>query len=217
MLDETTLSHLPENVTADIDYALVNTGKLREAAAEGLKISIPTNVPLEAYIELVKDSQPRISEVIDLTLSKAPAEASLLDVSKNVSSINLEIEKLRSTRRYAVFDASMAFYRNNNSLINAALLAGAFGMAGSLFGTCATALGAAGKNIAKKKGWLKDNPSANRLGRMIAQDLQPYTDRMMQVFLGGNAPAVNVLSLRRRIETSTTRLVSKKCKVAAAR
>jgi hypothetical protein len=101
-----------------------------------------------------------------------------------------------------VLDACVGFYRDNKLLAAATMLAGSLGMAGSLAG-CLTAGGAAvGASIAKSKGWLKTNEGSERFRRMVSRDLQPAVDLFLKTYLGTTAPAINVLSLRKRIASA---------------
>jgi len=199
VLKESELANLPQSVASDMDNLLVLTTKLRDIVAGGLSLKIPTDLPVDVFIELVKDYQPKISKIIDDTLAQAGAEASIGDVSKVIANINSEIERVRGIRRYAVLEAGMSFYRNNATLVNAMLLGGAMGITGNIFG-CATIAGmAGGLKIAKKRNWIKNSPETERLGRIIARDIQPCADLIMKNYLGSSAPAINVLSLRKRI------------------
>ncbi len=85
-------------------------------------------------------------------------------------------------------------------LVGGALLAAIMTVSGQIIPCAAVGAVAAGVKFAKQKGLVKANPSLHRLGRMIARDIQPFTNRLMQTYLRGSAPAINVLSLQRRIK-----------------
>ncbi len=210
LMEDTDLLNLPENVSETIDEAHAKTASLRKIAADGLGISIPTDMPLEPYIELVKDYQPRISATIESVLKAGGKEASVLDVSNNIVAINSEIERIKGTRRYAVLEASVGFYRNNKLLAAATMLAGSLGLAGSLVGCIAAGGAVVGAGVAKKKGWMKSSEERGRLRKIIDRDLQPAVDLFLKAYLGSKSPAINVLSLRKRIAASNERVSSKK-------
>ena len=210
LLEDSDLSKLPDNLSDTVDEAHSKTASLRKMTADGLGISIPVDMPLEPYIELVKDYQPRISATITSVLKAGNNEASVLDVSRNIIAINSEIERIKGLRRYAVLDACIGFYRDNKLLAAATMLAGSLGLAGSLAG-CVTAGGAAiGASVAKKKGWLKSTEATDRLRRMVNRDVQPAVDLFLKAYLGAKAPAINVLSLRKRIASVKDTVFSKK-------
>jgi len=176
---------------------------LQQMAAEGLGIRIPLDIPIEQYIEIAMDYQPRISEALKGVMPNY-RNANTSDLSKKVSSLNREVQRLKSLKRYAVMEACVGFYKGNGPLYGGALLAAAMGIAGSILG-CVAVSTVAGTKIAKRKGWLKENAALARLGRMISRDLQPYTDVLLKTYLGGTDPAINVLSLQRRISAATGR------------
>jgi hypothetical protein len=193
---------LPSGITNGANEARLVSTRLKELAADGLGIRIPTDLPLETYIELAKDYQPRISKTIQNVLMADVNEIPLVEMTKEVSNINREIERIKGLRRYAVLEAFAGLYKNNSLLVGGAILAAAMGLTTGLLGCAAASAAAAGGQIAKKKKWIPDNPGVQRIGRMIARDVQPYTDTLLKGYLGGTAPAVNVLSLQRRIETA---------------
>jgi hypothetical protein len=117
--------------------------------------------------------------------------------------INRELERIQGLRRYAVLEAGIGFFRNNKAIAAAALLSGGLGLAGSLAG-CVTAAGAAAvAGVAKKAGHLKwsskSNKATQRVKRMVARDLQPAVDLFLATYLGAKSPAINVLSLQKKI------------------
>jgi hypothetical protein len=196
------LDKLPSQSIDEINEARSASADLRAMVARGLGIKIPVDVPIEKYVELVKDYQPRISDVInsivphDLTPERA--EGLLADVA----AINGEIERIKSSRRYAVLEACVGFYRSNSFLVSGALLAASLGLAGSLLG-CATVGSAVGAKFAKKKGLISENPGLGRVKRMAIRDVRPIADRLLKSYLGGSAPAINVLSLQRTMQSAS--------------
>jgi hypothetical protein len=58
------------------------------------------------------------------------------------------------------------------------------------------------RNFAKKKGWVGKNKGMDRFGRAVHLDLQPYMDRLVAKYVGSYVPAINVLSLRKKIADS---------------
>jgi hypothetical protein len=196
------IQNLPDQLTKEADEARFVSMRLQELIASGLGIRIPTDLPIEAYIELVKDYQPRISSTVGHVVAADGSHRPLPELIKQVSSINREIERIKGLRRYAVLEAGVGFYKNNAMLVGGTLLAAALGFTTGLMGCAAAGALAAGGNLARKKGWLPDNPAFQRLGRMVVRDIQPYTDILMKGYLGGTAPAINVLSIQKRIEAA---------------
>jgi hypothetical protein len=120
----------------------------------------------------------------------------------NVSAINSEIERIKGSRRYAVLEACVGFYKSNNFLVGGALLAASLGLAGSLLG-CAAVGSAVGAKLAKKKGLIPENEALGRVKRMVARDVQPIANRLLKSYLGASTPAINVLSLQRTMQLAS--------------
>jgi hypothetical protein len=201
LLEDSDLSKLPVNISVGGNEARAQAAKINKMVADGLGISIPTEIRLESYIELVKDYQPRISSAIRAVLGSESTQASIADASKSIIAINSEIERIKNLRRYTVLEAGISFYKNNSTLVNGTLLAGALGLTGSLVGCVATGGAAFGAKIAKSKGWLKSTEATERMRRMVARDLQPAVDLVLKSYLGAKAPAINVLSIQKRISS----------------
>jgi hypothetical protein len=201
LLEDSDLAKLPENISNAGNKARGEAAKINQMVAEGLGISIPTDMPLESYIELVKDYQPQISKAIRAVLGPAGSQASIADAAKSITSINAEIERIKNLRRYAVLEAGISFYQNNATLVNGTLLAGALGLTGSLMGCLATGGAALGTKIAKSKGWLKGTEATERMRSIIARDLQPAVDLVLKPYFGASAPAISVLSLQKRMNS----------------
>jgi len=202
LLEDSDLARLPENISLSGNEARAQAAKINKMVAEGLGISIPTDLRLETYIELVKDYQPQISKAIRAVLGSKNYQASVADASKSIIAINSEIERIKSSRRYAVLEAGISFYQNNSTLVNGTLLAGALGLTGSLIGCVATGGAALGAKVAKSKGWLKSTPATERMRHIVARDLQPMVDLVLKPYLGATTPAVSVLSLQKRIASA---------------
>jgi hypothetical protein len=202
LLKDADLSALPANVSPAITEGRSQAARLQKMVAEGLGLSIPREIPIDIYIELVRDYQPEICKTIKSILGSGGGEASILDASRSIIAINTEIERIRNLRRYVVLEASLGFYRNNRMLTNATLIAGALGLTGSLFGCAVVGGTALGSHLAKKKGWLKGSEAVERLRRLIARDLQPAVDLVLKAYLGASAPAINVLSIRKRVQSA---------------
>jgi hypothetical protein len=203
---EADVSQFPEGLNTQTDQALQMAAKIRAMTAQGLGLKFPAGISIDRYIELAKDYQPEITKVIDGMDSETAADHVRIEIlSKKMASLNREIERIQSLTRYAFLEASVAFVKQHKALIATALIASALGIAGSLVGCASTIAGGTGISVAKKKGWIKetkDNEAANRMGRMIIRDVQPYLDKLIALYTGATLPAVKILSLRKRLEES---------------
>lgn len=205
LIDETELRNLPTDGGIYTDAARAASEDIKKLAAKGLGILVPTELPIEAYIEIVKDYQPRITATVNSVTPQQNVKDRAIHLYKNVTDINAEIDRLMRSRRFVALEACLNVYRNNALLLGGAAVAAAMGLAGSVLGCASAAAFAAGLKFAKRKGLIKEDASVQRMGRMIARDLQPYTDALMATYLGATGPAINVLSLRRRILNASTK------------
>jgi hypothetical protein len=190
------LSHVPAGISTDSDDGLRHLAEMRKMAADGLGLTFPADIPIERYIELAKDYQPEISRIVEYT----QPSSSIAGFAKRIASLNSEIERIQGLKRYVMLEASIAVAKQHKGLAFTAILAGTLGTAGLGWLGCGggVAAGAAIK-LAKKKGFLGRNKSAERLGRMIERDLQPYLSKLIAAYAGSEATAVSVLFLRKKI------------------
>jgi hypothetical protein len=196
------LEKLPSQSIGEISEAKNASSDLKAMIARGLGIRVPVDIPIDRYVELVRDYQPRISDAISSIAPREITAQGAEDLLADVAKINLEIERIKGTRRYAVLEACVGFYRSNSFLVGGALLAASLGLAGSLLG-CATVASAVGARVAKKKGLIPENPALGRVKRMVVRDIQPVANRLLKSYLGGSTPAINVLSLQRVMQTAS--------------
>jgi len=198
-IDEKTISGIPAGITTESDQAVRELSELKEFASQGLGLRFPSDIPLDRYLELAKDFQPTIAQAIEHT--GVQESVSLVDLSKRIGALNTEIERIRGLKRYVMLEASVTFVRQNRNLVFTSWLAGTLGLAGGLIG-CASGVGVgAALKVAKQKGVkLPKNEAANRLGRMIARDIQPYLSKLIAAYVGSNPTAINVLSLRKKYD-----------------
>jgi hypothetical protein len=202
LVDGVELQKLPPEISAETEAARAASTDLHLLASRGLEIKIPTDIPTEKYVELVKEFQPRIAAAVEAIVPTGSTEGAATELLKNVSAINAEIERIKGLRRYAVLEACSSFYKNNLMLLGGVLVATAMGVSGSLLGCAATGAVGTVANVAKKKGWLKESTELKRLGRLVARDLQPYTDAALSAYFASNTPAINVLSVRTQIKAA---------------
>lgn len=198
LVKEEELSSLPEGISAETDEARLISAEMREQAGRGLGLNVPTDLSVEAFLEIVGDYQPRITKVMD-DLMAEPLSMTTVDLAREIVSINNEIERIKGLKRHTVLEAGISFSKRNSSLVYATLLGGALGLVNAAAG-CTAAAATFARKFAKEKGIVKEVPELKRLARQIARDTQPYTDELLGFYLGGKRTAVRVLSLRKRIQ-----------------
>jgi hypothetical protein len=182
-LDENAISRIPDGISTETDEALRLMADMRRLAAQGLGLTIPVDMPLQRYLELVKDYQRPISELVaTLSISGQPPKFSPEDFVKKINQLNGEIDRIRNLKRHVVLEASIAMFRQHKGLIATALLASALGLAGTLVGFASAVAASAGVKVARKRGWLIENPGAQRVKEMILRDLQPHMDKLGELY-----------------------------------
>jgi hypothetical protein len=198
-VDEESLSGIPAGISRESDEAVRELSDMKEFVSKGLGLTFPADIPLDKYLELSKEFRPTIAGAIEYT--GAPDGTSIGDLSKKISRLNSEIERIQGLKRYVMLEASMTFVRQNKNLVFTSILAGTLGLAGGLLGCASAVAVSAGLKIAKHKGVkLQENEPAKKLGRMIARDIHPYLSKLIAAYVGSNPTAINVLSLRKKYE-----------------
>jgi hypothetical protein len=198
-VDEQSISEIPSGITTESDAALRSLSDLKEFASRGLGLKFPSDIPLDQYVELAKDFRPAIAEAMNyagVTNGVSPD-----DLSKKISNLNSEIERIRGLKRYVMLEASVTLVRQNKDLLFTSILAGTLGLTTGLLGCAGGMVAGASLRIAKRKGLkFSENEAATRLGRMVARDVQPYLSKLIAAYVGSNPAAINVLSLRKKFE-----------------
>ncbi|MBR0778217.1 hypothetical protein JQ625_25580 [Bradyrhizobium diazoefficiens] len=198
-IDLQSLSAIPSGIATEADDALRSLSELQNMASHGLGLRLPQNVPLDRYLELVKDFQPTIAAAMEY--SGASDGIRPVDLSKRIGNLNSEIERIRGLKRYVMLEASVTFVRQNKNLVFTSILAGTLGLAGGLLGCAGGVAAGAALKVAKQKGIkLPENKPADELRKMIVRDVRPYLSKLIAAYVGSNPTAVNVLSLRKNVE-----------------
>ena len=155
-LDAAKLEQLPAGLSKEIDKVLQLSIDVRELASKGLALNIPSEMPIEAYVELVRDYQPSITMWVDSVIGSTGNDAGQLgELAKKIGAINNEIDRVKGLKRYVALEASIGFFRNNRALVTTALAASALGIAGSLGGCVAALAASPAVQFAKRKGGLR--------------------------------------------------------------
>jgi hypothetical protein len=198
------LLSIPYSTVPEFDESRTGLIRLTSLAAEGLKIRLPTDLPIQQYIELVQDYRPKILGLTQQLLIAPSNESNSSEHSllETITSINRDIERVKGSRRYMFVEALVGFVRNNPALVSSALIAGALGLTGSIAGCLSVPIGI-GADILKKAGKLKANDAAKRLGRKLRRDLQPSVDKLIARYVGSTTTAMHVLSIREDVANAS--------------
>lgn len=203
IVDADELERIPPGTTAQSDAAVEITANMQKDLAAGLGLRIPVDIPIETYIEIAKEFQPRF-ELILSNLNNSPMGTENKSLKEQIiqrqMAMNSEIERVKGLKRTIFLDTVVEFFAKNKTLAATSLVAGALGIAGGLAG-CATGVLASGAaSAAKKKGWITANSNANKLARTIKNDLQPHVDQLIAKYTGSCVSAISILNLRRNIK-----------------
>lgn len=198
---------------------------LRAQMAEGLGLTIPLNMPIDAYIELVKDLQDQIRSVIAPEIDTSRhADVTIFSakICSRITDINRHVDRWKRSKSYDLYEVGMGFVRNKGKDVAASILtAGTLGVAATLLGcgpigagitaaiggtkTARTVLKAARSRIspADAQTDVTRLPKVAELTRKVQLSLQPMLDGLIARYAGVERPAVRVLSIQRYIEQST--------------
>jgi hypothetical protein len=205
VIDESDIEGIPEGFRKSTDKALQVRAHLNKAISDGLGLTIPVDIGLEKYIELARDFQPQIAKIVGNVVKNSNAvnrTSAASAMHKEIMKINGEIERIKGLKRHMLLESAAEFYSNNRALASTAFIAGGLGLAGGLTGCLGGVAVGIARNFAKKKGWVGKNKGMDRFGRAVHLDLQPYMDRLVAKYVGSYVPAINVLSLRKKIADS---------------
>jgi hypothetical protein len=199
------LSSIPTGITAEVDEAIVASHRSVEMVANGLGLKIPSDIDLNRYIDLVETYRPTITSQVNSIVDRAGGDHTL--IQKEIMKLNGDIERVSKSRRYMLLETAIEFYGKNSSLVNATLMAGAFGLAGGLAGcvggpAASGAVGAAASGAASfinKKKWISGGDAASKLSEKIGADIQPFLSKIVAMYAGSSTPAINIMSLRNNL------------------
>lgn len=202
---------LPIGVTSEIDEAISLSEKLSSDMAKGLGLRIPIDVEIPEYLEIVSDLRPQITEVVSRIVSSNSGGGNddQVALQRAVMAINAEVERLQASRRSMFLEVMVDIYSKNSTLLNAVLVAGSLGLAGTLAGcvpaiaggvSVTGAVASAASSVAKRKNLLPESEAAQKFARKIQADLQPSINHLLSLYLGGSSAAVSIMSLRQQID-----------------
>ena len=205
--DETTL--IPKGIMREADEGLAKLAQARELAARGLGLVIFPDLPVPQYMELIRDFRPAILDAVNGVIREAETEGDGSDIVRlqgHIGRLNDEIDRMQNLKRFTAYEATVGFLGKNMSVVSAALAASALGLASTWVGCLAA--GAASKGVstvAKRLDLLKPSKTTERFFGQVKRDLRPVIVPVLAKYLGGSAPAMNILSLRQVIEKEKSR------------
>ena len=205
VFDSNTISKLPVGIASETDFAKATALEVANFTLDGLGLRIPTDIPLRRYIEIVQDYRPSILKVIDNVSHEAKGadgHVSLVDLERQVSKINDEIERVKGLRRTTFLAAGIGFYNNHPQLTVTGLLVAALGMAGSLSGCEATLGIQAVRTIANRVKSKKENIAGARLKKMIERDIHPLISDLIRLYAQTDKTSARVIMLRNVLQRS---------------
>jgi len=199
-LDE--LGKVPEELVRSHDLFSGQSPAMRALLAEELGLLIPTNMPSDVYLDIVLAHRDRLRSIIDQTLTEAGhgKKPSIGGVIECIGNINEEVLRLSQSRRFTAYRAAVSFAADHKAILSATLVAGLFGLNGSLMGCLSSLVGGAGMRLASKKFPLKiTNPDVKALIDMLRKDLQPVFRGLLARYLGTNKLALEIWQMRQEL------------------
>lgn len=178
---------------------------LRSELIDGLAINVPIDLPIDTYIEMIREVQPQINNLVQEEIAgpcRGKSEQAITRIRRRVMEINRQIERLECSTSYAAVNALGKVIKDNPLMFAGILSAAAAGLAGSLAG-CAVAGGYTVRKVAqlaKKYSQSPESPEVGRFGRLLRRDLQPGLDKLIAKYMGVESAAVRVLNIRKRLE-----------------
>lgn len=175
--------------------------QLREFISHGLGLKIPTNMPIQDYIALIKDIRPHMQSINSKMIECGDGgdEKSLRAIFNQVGDVNREVDRILRSKRYLFLEAVTSLLSNNKALLASSLVAAGLGLGGSVLGCGATATAGVAIDYLKKKGKLPKNNSMANLGSAIHRDLEPTLKKVVAAYVGSTVVPLQVIALRKKI------------------
>lgn len=193
-IDPADIEQIPSDLSAELDNAKHEVFRFRSEAANSLGFVFSPQIPIGTYAELAQQYRPAISSLVsDIVGDTNPLNVSAL--SKNLMGLNSEIIKIKNSKRYAFYKASISFMNRNSNLINAAAIGTLLSPISSWLG-CTAAVGSIVRNHYKKP---TENHDTSRLSKAIIRDTQPYVDKLLELYFQSKSPAVRIMSIQEKL------------------
>jgi hypothetical protein len=210
VVDAHDLEQPPDRTFNKTDLEKQTELKLNEFVRQGIAIKIPDNIPLEAYIELVREFRPAIRKVcaqlVESTRDRS-GDVDLVDLVSRISDFNHELERVGRKRRYLVLEAIVGVLRRNRRLMKAILTTmglGAMSGVADLTVRDGQGKGARGTNVESESG----------LKQRLLADVRPYVSKIAGMYLRTDAAAMHMLLVQRRIDRVSRASPARGSKVA---
>jgi len=193
------------NMPAGIDGSLTDTAGratlMRKRIADGVGLRIPTDMPIEQYVEIASDFRPRIAAAMDRAYSDVGETTDSASIQREIMHLNDEVNRVRNSKRHIALSAVVDFYRNNQTIMNAALVAGALSLADGVLG-CAAGATTGALGWAKEKGLVGSGPALDRVQRIAGNIAGEHLDGLIAKYVGASSSAVSIVSLKRDLHIS---------------
>jgi hypothetical protein len=186
------------------DPGQVDMPALTKQLTEPFQLEVNTAIRPSEYFEVAANYREEISAVIDALTSDARGNVwgTATELTRRLGELNSEVSKLRSSKRYLAYRATVGFLRSNKGMIGTALVAGTLGLAGSLVGCgTVTAVGIVGK-VLRRKGHLKASPETRSFLEGIKKAVRPKMHKVLSLCTGISLPAVQLHEVTQDMKTA---------------
>jgi hypothetical protein len=205
VIDSETLDNIPEELSPEDKTHIDFSANVKKQIGDGFGLRIPMGSSVEQYIEIAQAFQPRISSIVGAVLasgSNTNKQIAMERIIKKQMEMNAEVDRIAGLKRYLVLETAIDFFSKNKALAATTLIAGALGLITGVTGCATGAAGAVLANVAKKRGWIKESQTSNKMIRTIKNDVQPYIDNLIAKYTRSYVPAVSILTLRKDLAKS---------------
>lgn len=190
------LLSIPEGYADSVDDA--NRGEIlaQKRISEGLGLRIPQNVNLSRFIEIASDFRPRIAQLSNAVIEGTSVGDASMNLDREIMRLNAEVARVEKLGRFVALSAIVEFYKSNQTILNAAAVAGALSIDSGIAG-CAGGVATAAAGAAKQKGIISTGPSVERLQQIASNSLKPYVNAVIAKYVGSTGLAISALSLKK--------------------
>lgn len=166
-----------------------------ELVADRLGLRVPREVPLEAYIEIVKAFGPRIRALVASILETASTQgtADMSALHRTLTDINHEIARVTQLRRYMVVEMLAGLVRRHPRALVAALAATVTSAAPGWVKASAIPIAAVMDRLRRTP---KVSNEKSALRYRLTADIAPYLEKVATSYLRTNETTMQVISAR---------------------
>lgn len=204
-------SQIVNNLKRKPDMFSIDNTLREEVSSKVVHLTIPTNLPLNQYLEAIEPFRSGLSKVIESILeeSKLDKGASYTKLETRISELSENLFRLPRNKRFLFYNAGVAFVKSNKSILAASLAAGLLGLTGSLIGCGLSVAGGIGVQVLKRYSKIKVPTEFQKLSAELSYSIRPSILKLMAKSLRLDIQAVQLWNIKNNLSSYERKLKNK--------